>query len=127
MCTYRSVSLDPLRDDTEYVPGSAAVRKASDREETEMKIHALKFALAWAAAAAVVWLICALFVFSIPGPSMMMSRNMMHSDMGHWNWTFSLGGALIGTLLWSFLAGLFGWLVAIIYNALDGRAKPSEA
>lgn len=92
-----------------------------------MRINSVRFGLAFAIAAAVVWLVCALFVFSMPGPSMMMSRHMMHSDMGNWNWTFSLAGAFAGTLLWAIFAFLFGWIVAVVYNALSGRSASGES
>lgn len=83
-----------------------------------MKLNAIRFGIAWAVAAAVLWVLCSLIVLALPGPSMMMSRNMMHSDMGHWTWSLSPAGLAAGLVLWSVSAGLFGWLTAVIYNAL---------
>ncbi len=83
-----------------------------------MRIDAIKFGTAWAAAAALLWILCSLVVFAIPGPSVTMSGHMMHSDMGRWAWSFSLGGVLAGLLLWALFAFIFGWLIGVVYNAM---------
>jgi hypothetical protein len=96
------------------------------RQEVTMKLDVVKFGIAWAATAAILWILCSLFVFIIPGQSMMMSGQMMHSNMGNWQWSFSWGGAFAGIILWALFAGVFGCLSAWIYNSLPGSGKASR-
>ena len=83
-----------------------------------MKINALNFGLAAAITAGVVWLICSVFVWMIPGGMMNVTTNMMHMDMSRIGWTISPTGVVWGLVAWSLFAGIFAWLLATIYNRL---------
>lgn len=83
-----------------------------------MKIDAVKFGLATAAAFAIVWLFCSLFVWSMPSMMMDMTGNMMHSDWSRMGWHMSGMGVIVGMIGWSAGAGVTGWLLAAIYNRL---------
>lgn len=83
-----------------------------------MKINSLNFALAGAITAAIVWIICSLFVWAIPGPMMSMTGNLVHMDMAKVGWELSPLGVFWGLIVWSLFAGVFAWLLAAIYNGL---------
>ena len=83
-----------------------------------MKINALNFALASALTAAIVWIICSLLVWSMPGGMMNATTNMVHMDMARSGWTISFIGVVWGLFAWSIFAGIFAWLLATIYNLL---------
>jgi len=83
-----------------------------------MKINALNFGLAGAVAAAVLWIICSLFVWIVPGAMVNVTTNMMHTELARSGWTISLAGVVWGLIGWSLFAGVFGWLAATIYNLL---------
>jgi hypothetical protein len=54
----------------------------------------------------------------MPGMKMGMSGHMVHGDPSAMHWHLSLPGVLLGLVAWSLLAGITGWLVAIVYNRL---------
>ncbi len=83
-----------------------------------MKINSLKFGLASAITAAVFWIICSFFVWIVPGGMMSLTTNMMHMEMGRGGWTLSPIGVVWGLIAWSLFTGIFGWLLATIYNLL---------
>lgn len=88
-------------------------------EEKIMKINALNIALASAITTAVVWIICSLLVWSLPGAMMNLTGNMMHMEMSKGGWALSPLGILWGLIAWSLFAGIFAWLLATIYNLLN--------
>ena len=59
-----------------------------------MKINALNFALASAITAAVVWIICSLLVWMIPGAMMNMTTNLFHLEMAKSGFTLSPLGVI---------------------------------
>lgn len=83
-----------------------------------MKLDAAKFGLAWAITFAIFWVICSLAVWIMPGMMMSMSGHMVHGDLSAIQWHLSLGGVLLGLVAWSLIAGITGWLVAVVYNRL---------
>ena len=83
-----------------------------------MKINALNFAVGAAITAAVVWLVCSLFVWMVPGGMTSLTTNMMHMDITRTGWAISPAGVIWGLVGWSLFAGVFGWLLATIYNLL---------
>ena len=83
-----------------------------------MKIEPGPFALASAIAAALLWLVCSVIVFIIPGPMMGMSGHMVHANLSGMNWALSLTGILVGLIGWGLIAGIFAWLLAYSYNML---------
>ncbi len=83
-----------------------------------MKIDAVKFGLATAAAFAIVWLVCSVLVWSMPSMMMDMTGNMMHSDWSRIGWQMTGVGVIIGMIGWSVGSGLTAWLLATVYNRL---------
>ncbi|MEL1250795.1 DUF5676 family membrane protein [Aurantiacibacter gilvus] len=85
-----------------------------------MKIDAIRLGLATAIVVGLLWILCSLFVFSMPTGMSQFGGHMMHMDYGHFAWTLSWGGFLYGLLAWSVIAGLTAWAIAAIYNRLLG-------
>lgn len=83
-----------------------------------MKINPLNFALASAITTAVVWIICSLLVWTMPGAMMNTTGYLVHMDMSKFGWMLSPIGVLWGLVVWSLFAGIFAWLLATIYNLL---------
>lgn len=81
-----------------------------------MKIRENAFAVACATAFGLIWIICSLLVIALPDMMSDMTGNMLHTDWKGVGWHMSIFGALIGGILWAFLAGILGWLIAKIYN-----------
>ena len=89
----------------------------SDKEDI-IKINALKFGLAGAITAAVVWIICSLLIWMMPGAMMNMTTNLFHMEMGKSGFVLSAVGVLWALVGWSLFGGIFAWLLATIYNLL---------
>lgn len=85
-----------------------------------MKLDAAKFGLSCAISAALLWIICAIFVMLMPAGMMEMSGDMLHMDLSGMDmkWDMGLHGLLTGLIAWVIGAGFSGWLVAAIYNKL---------
>ena len=81
-----------------------------------MKIPENAFAIACAAAFAIIWIVCSLFVMALPNMMSDMTGKMLHTDWQAMRWHMSVLGVLIGGVLWTLLAGISGWLIAKIYN-----------
>ncbi len=81
-----------------------------------MNLDAKKFSLACAGAFAILWLVCSLLVVISPMGMMNMSGNMIHGDLTGMRWSMGFFGFIIGLIVWSFLAGITGWLIATLYN-----------
>jgi hypothetical protein len=84
-----------------------------------MKLNAIKFGLASAVSASVLWLVCSLLVVIMPGMMMSMSGDMVHMQLNDMGWNLSLFGVIFGMLGWAIIAGTMGWILASIYNRLD--------
>ncbi len=91
-----------------------------------MKINPLNFGLASAITMAVVWIICSLLVWTMPGAMMNTTGNMVHMDMNKFGWMLSPIGFFWGLIVWSIFAGIFAWLLAAIYNMLTKDQKRSD-
>ncbi len=83
-----------------------------------MKPDAIKCGLASAITFAILWIVCSIIVWLLPSQMMAMSGHMVHANFDHVGWNLSFSGVLLGLIAWSFLAGISGWLIAIIYNLL---------
>ena len=70
-----------------------------------MKIQENAFAFACAAAFALIWIVCSLFVVALPNMMSDMTGKMLHTDWQAMGWHMSVFGVLIGGVLWAFLAG----------------------
>ncbi len=84
-----------------------------------MPLNSLKFAIAATLTTAIVWIICSVFVLSLPNISMMFTGDMMHMDTQEMMWTLTLAGFIKGLLLWSASVGITAWIFAVIYNYLQ--------
>ena len=85
-----------------------------------MKIDAFRFGLATTIVFALAWVICSLFVFSMPAGMMQMSGHMVHADFGHMSWTLNWFGFIHGLIAWSVIAGVIAWAIATLYNRMIG-------
>jgi hypothetical protein len=93
------------------------------KEVKIMKINPLNLGLASAITAGVVWIICSLLVWMIPGPMMTTTGNMTHMDMSRFGRMLSPIGIVWGLVIWSLFAGIFAWLLATVYNFLSRNTK----
>jgi cell division protein FtsX len=90
-----------------------------------MKINSLSFGLAGAITTAITWTICSLLVWMMPGPMMSTTGQMVHMDMTTLGWMLSPMGFFWGLIVWSLFVGVFGWILATIYNILT-KKKDSD-
>lgn len=81
-----------------------------------MKLNANALALAVGAATAIIWIFCSLIVGLMPVMSMTINSHMMHSDFTNMQWSLDFSGLTIGLVVWSLIAGVTAWLVAMFYN-----------
>jgi hypothetical protein len=85
-----------------------------------MKLKEMALANALAAAMAVSWVICTLFVVLFPGLSLSLTRDMIHGlnveALG--SWQITLGNFISGGVMLSVFAWIFGWVLAYTYNRL---------
>jgi hypothetical protein len=91
-----------------------------------MKINSLSFGLAGAITTAITWTICSLLVWMMPGPMMAATGHMVHMDMTKFGWMLSPMGFLSGLIVWSLFVGVFGWILATIYNVLTKEKDPVQ-
>ena len=84
-----------------------------------MKLNSIKFGIACAVSASILWLICTLLVMVMPGVMMTMSGDMVHMQLSDMEWQISLSGVILGMVGWFMIAGAMGGASAVIYNRLD--------
>ncbi len=85
-----------------------------------MKIEPVKFGTATAIVVGIIWALCGLLVFSMPGGMMRMGGHMGYADYGHSLWFLNWGGYFFGLVTWPIIAGMFTGALAAIYNRLLG-------
>lgn len=85
-----------------------------------MKIDATKMGLATAIVFGLLWIVCSLFVFSMPMGMSQFGGHMMHVDFGNFAWTLTFTGFLYGLVSWSIISGFTAWAIATVYNRLLG-------
>lgn len=84
-----------------------------------MTLNVLKFGMASAITAAILWLACSLLVMLIPAMMLSMSGEMVHMQLNEMGWHLTFTGVVVGLVAWSVSAGIAGWLLAAIYNRLQ--------
>jgi hypothetical protein len=87
-----------------------------------MKLDANAFAIASAATAGILWIVCSVIVLLLPGPMLQMSGYMAHGDLSAMNLSVSLVGVLLGFIGWVVAAALAGWILAVVYNRVAPRS-----
>ena len=88
-----------------------------------MLINTNKFAFAADIATALAWALCSLLVMLAPGLMSNMTGHMLHMDLTEMGLTSSLSGFIFGFFAWVFMAGVFAWLLATIYNFTVDKPK----
>ena len=98
-----------------------------------MKLDAVKFGVAAAIVAAVVWLITRLILLAVMPAQPMWRGGYMMRGGGHMAWgghphLFALGwvGFVAGLVLWPLIAGLAAGGTAAIYNRLLGKSDSDD-
>ncbi|WP_286829201.1 MULTISPECIES: DUF5676 family membrane protein [Kordiimonas] len=81
-----------------------------------MKLNVTALANAAAATAAILWIVCSLFVVLLPGMMMSMTGHMVHLEMQAYSWVVTLYGFAFGLVIWVVLAWTTGWLFGTFYN-----------
>jgi len=84
-----------------------------------MKINPFPFAIASAVTSGVLWVACSLVVYVMPGQMMGITGDMVHTNLSGMHWNLSMTGVLIGLIGWVLVAGIFGWILALVYNLLN--------
>lgn len=85
-----------------------------------MKIDAFKFGAATAIVFALAWVVCSIFIFSMPFGMMQMSGHMAHANFSNMSWSLGWVGFIYGLIAWPVIAGIMSWGIAAIYNRLIG-------
>ena len=83
-----------------------------------MKLNPIMLGIAGATATSMLWVVCSLLVFLLPGFMTHMTASMMHGDTASMALTMTWPGFLWGLVAWVVWAGVAGWLLAMIYNRL---------
>jgi len=84
-----------------------------------VKINPVLFGLAAALAAAVLWSVYSVCVFSLMVVAINLSGDMAYTNFGSFEWTQFFNRFLVNLAALSFCAGLTGWLAAGFYNRLN--------
>lgn len=84
-----------------------------------MKINSIKFGMASAISASILWIICSVLVIFLPSMMLSMSGDMVHMQLNNMGWHLTLIGVVKGLIAWFVMAGLAGWMLAGIYNRLQ--------
>lgn len=84
-----------------------------------MKINSMKFGIASAISASILWIICSVLVIFLPSMMLSMSGDMVHMQLNNMGWNLTFIGAVKGLIAWFAMAGLAGWILAGIYNRLQ--------
>lgn len=85
-----------------------------------MKLNANTFGMAAALTVVILWIVCSIIVVFMPDMSMTMSGYMMHTNFSGMQWDMHITGFVAGLVIWSAFAYVFGCLLAVIYNRLEG-------
>ena len=85
-----------------------------------MKLNTRAFAVATAAIAAVLFLICAFFVALAPGETTKFAGYLIHADLSGIMRSITWGNFFIGLVSWTLGTGLVGAALAWLYNRLAG-------
>ena len=81
-----------------------------------MRLNPNALALASAAAVAIIWTLCSLFVLAFPSVMSGMTGHMLHAHPDTFIWMLTLTGYVVGLIAWCAWAAVTGWLIAFVYN-----------
>lgn len=85
-----------------------------------MTLNATKFGLACAITVIIFWLIYSFLFMLMPIDLMGLRGHMMHGDFTGVQWQLKPHSLFFGLVSWAIIAGVGGWLIAVIYNKLSG-------
>lgn len=87
-----------------------------------MKLNIRAFAIAQTVAAAILFIVCALFFGLFSDASMNFTKYAFHTDLSGIMKPFDFGGFIVGLLVFSLGFGLLSLAAASIYNSLTKNA-----
>ena len=85
-----------------------------------MRLDARAFGVAAGAAAAVLFILCALAVAIAPDATTALASYLIHMDLSGMSRSLTFGSCVGGLLIWTLGTGVTFWLVASIYNRVAG-------
>ncbi|QGX38188.1 DUF5676 family membrane protein [Permianibacter aggregans] len=88
-----------------------------------MNIQPIKFAIASAITALIVWLLCSVMVWLHPQFMLSLSGDMFHANLAPMGWQLTISGVIKGAFAWMIFAAIFAWLLATFYNQLQQQKK----
>jgi len=91
-----------------------------------MRLDARAFGLAAGAAAAVLFVICAVAVAIAPEATTAFAGHLIHVDLSGMTRTLTFGSFVGGLICWFAGTTVTFWLVAAIYNRLAGLTSVAE-
>lgn len=87
-----------------------------------MKLNIRAFTIAMAIAAAILYVVCSLFVGFLPDAAMNLAGYILHMDLSGVMRRFSVAGFVVGLLAVSIGWGILSLIVASLYNRLTENA-----
>ena len=92
-----------------------------------MRVRTKLLGIAAAGAAAISYVLCALAVALVPGPTNATFGYVMHVDLADVSRTVTWDSFFVGLIAFSAVVGLLVWLAAAFYGALLAREERSGA
>ncbi|AOE49858.1 hypothetical protein KS2013_1138 [Kangiella sediminilitoris] len=88
-----------------------------------MKVNAIRLGIATALGLAVIWILCVVLVWLLPGMTMAVFADMMHGKASEMvmGWHLTLSGFFVGMFAWSVCGGITAWLIGTIYNKMSSN------
>ena len=87
-----------------------------------MKLNIRAYAIAQTIAAAILFVVCSIFVGLLPETAVRLARYALHTDLSGIMRPFSVTGFIVGLLVVSIGWGLLSLIMATVYNSLTKNA-----
>ena len=91
-----------------------------------MKLNIKAYAIAQTVAAAILFVVCSVFVGFLPEASVEFTRDALHTDLSGIMRPISASGFVVGLLSVSIGWGLLSLIMASVYNGLTRNAVPTR-